>query len=52
MSESPYPPFVGVEPYGTVRSIEDERLHRKRMCALGYRIFNYNDVGRVGPRYV
>ena len=56
MSESPYPPFAGVEPYDTVRSIEDERAHRKRMCALGYRIFARDAVGaarrrpRVGPR--
>jgi hypothetical protein len=39
MTSSPYPPFNGVEPYGTVRSVADERAHRKRMCALGYRIF-------------
>jgi hypothetical protein len=35
MTSSPYPPFDGVEPYGTVRSVADERAHRKRMCALG-----------------
>ena len=39
MTPDPYPPFDGVEPYGTVRSVADERAHRKRMCALGYRIF-------------
>ena len=25
MTSSPYPPFAGVEPYGTVRSVVDER---------------------------
>jgi len=39
VTSSPYPPLDGVEPYGTVRSIADERAHRKRICALGYRIF-------------
>ena len=38
VTPDPYPPFDGVEPYGTVRSIADERAHRKQMCALGYRI--------------
>jgi ribulose-5-phosphate 4-epimerase/fuculose-1-phosphate aldolase len=52
MSASPYPPFVGVEPYGTVRSIEDERLHRKRMCALGYRIFSSMRWGQLGDGHV
>jgi hypothetical protein len=39
VTPDPYPPFDGVEPYGTARSIADERAHRKQMCALGYRIF-------------
>jgi len=48
VTPDPYPPFDGVEPYGTIRSLADERAHRKRMCALGYRIFrgvdNPNEV--------
>jgi ribulose-5-phosphate 4-epimerase/fuculose-1-phosphate aldolase len=52
MSESPYPPFAGVEPYDTVRSIEEERAHRKRMCAIGYRIFAAMRWGQLGDGHV
>ena len=47
-----YPAFDGVEPYGTVRSIDDERAHRKRMCAVGYRIFAAQRWGQLGDGHV
>ena len=52
MTPDPYPPFEGVEPYGTVRSIADERAHRKRMCALGYRIFGALRWGMLGDGHI
>src|SRR5882672_9553015 len=52
MTSSPYPPFDGVEPYGTVRSVADERVHRKRMCALGYRIFGAMRWGMLGDGHI
>jgi ribulose-5-phosphate 4-epimerase/fuculose-1-phosphate aldolase len=52
MTSNPYPPFDGVEPYGTVRSIADERAHRKRMCALGYRIFGAMRWGMHGDGHI
>ena len=52
MTSSPYPPFNGVEPYGTVRSVADERAHRKRMCALGYRIFGAMRWGMLGDGHI
>ena len=52
MTSSPYPPFNGVEPYGTVRSVAAERAHRKRMCALGYRIFGAMRWGMLGDGHV
>jgi ribulose-5-phosphate 4-epimerase/fuculose-1-phosphate aldolase len=47
-----YPAFDGVEAYDTVRSIEDERAHRKRMCALGYRILAAQRWGQLGDGHV
>jgi ribulose-5-phosphate 4-epimerase/fuculose-1-phosphate aldolase len=52
MSESPYPPFPGVEPIDTVRSVEAERAHRKRMCAVGYRIFGAMRWGQLGDGHI
>ena len=52
MISSPYPPFAGVEPYGTIRSVADERAHRKRMCALGYRIFGALRWGMLGDGHI
>jgi ribulose-5-phosphate 4-epimerase/fuculose-1-phosphate aldolase len=52
MTPDPYPPFDGVEPYGTARSIADERAHRKRMCALGYRIFSALRWGMLGDGHI
>jgi ribulose-5-phosphate 4-epimerase/fuculose-1-phosphate aldolase len=47
-----YPAFDGVEPYDTVRSIDDERAHRKRMCAVGYRILAAQRWGQLGDGHV
>ena len=52
VTPDPYPPFDGVEPYGTVRSIADERAHRKRVCALGYRIFGALRWGMLGDGHI
>ena len=52
MAPSEYPSFPGVEPFGVERSIEAERLHRKRMCALGYRIFGALRWGQLGDGHV
>jgi ribulose-5-phosphate 4-epimerase/fuculose-1-phosphate aldolase len=50
--ESEYPGFDGVEPLGTVRSLEAERAHRKRMCAIGYRIFAGQRWGQLGDGHI
>jgi ribulose-5-phosphate 4-epimerase/fuculose-1-phosphate aldolase len=52
MSESPYPEFPGVEPFDAVRSPDAERLHRKRMCALGYHIFGAMRWGQLGDGHI
>jgi hypothetical protein len=52
ITADPYPPFEGVEPYGTVRLVADERAHRKRMCALGYRIFGAMRWGMLGDGHI
>ncbi len=52
MSENPYPEFPGVEPYGVDRSVEEERAHRKLMCAIGYRIFGAQRWGQLGDGHV
>ena len=52
VTTSPYPPFDGVEPHGTVRSVADERAHRKRICALGYRIFGALRWGMLGDGHI
>jgi ribulose-5-phosphate 4-epimerase/fuculose-1-phosphate aldolase len=52
MSESVYPSFPGVEPFDTVRTLDAERAHRKRMCALGYRIFGSMRWGQLGDGHI
>jgi len=52
MSESPYPTFPDVDSFDAVRSPTDERVHRKRMCALGYRIFGAMRWGQLGDGHV
>jgi len=41
-----------VEPFGTERSINAERAHRKRVCAVGYRIFGALRWGQLGDGHV
>ena len=50
--DSPYPPFPGVEPYGTERSVDDEREHRLQTVALGYRIFGSMRWGQLGDGHI
>lgn len=50
--ESEYPGFEGIEPMDAVRSIEDERQHRKEMAAAGYRIFAAQRWGQLGDGHV
>lgn len=45
-----YPQFG--EGMDVVRSIDDERLHRKRAAALGYRILGANRWGQMGDGHV
>ncbi len=52
MEESRYPSFDGVEPYDTERSTKAERAHRKRMCAIGYRIFGASRWGSLGDGHI
>ena len=47
-----YPEFDGIEPYDVVRSVEAERAHRKRMCAIGYRIFAAHRWGQLGDGHI
>ena len=47
-----YPTFPGVEPMRQERTIEAERSHRKRMCALGYRIFGASRWGHLGDGHI
>ncbi len=47
-----YPDFPGVDPYDTVRSPEDERAHRKEMCAIGYQIFATHRWGYLGDGHI
>ena len=49
---SDYPAFDSVEPYDHVRSLDEERAHRKRMCAIGYRIFAAQRWGQLGDGHV
>lgn len=46
-----YPNFTD-DVYGATRSIEDERAHRKRMAAIGYRIFGSMRWGQIGDGHV
>ncbi len=49
---SDYPEFPGVEPYLADRSVDEERAHRKRMCAVGYRIFAAQRWGQLGDGHI
>ena len=50
--ESPYPEFPGVEPYGTERSVADERRHRLSAAVTGYRIFAAQRWGQLGDGHI
>ncbi len=52
MSHSPYPPFPGVAPLDTIRTSDEERAHRKRTCALGYRVFGAMRWGQLGDGHI
>ena len=47
-----YPALHDVEPMDTIRPIDAERAHRKKMCALGYRIFAAMRWGQLGDGHV
>lgn len=47
-----YPAFADVDGPETVRSIEAERAHRKRMVAVGYRIFGSMKWGQLGDGHI
>jgi len=49
---SEYPEFPGVDQYGTVREPSAEREHRKRMAAIGYRIFGARRWGDLGDGHI
>ncbi|MDH3294441.1 MAG: class II aldolase/adducin family protein [Acidimicrobiia bacterium] len=51
-TESPYPEFPGVDPYGTRRPAEFEREHRQRTAAIGYRIFATQRWGQLGDGHI
>ncbi len=51
-ADSADPEFDGVEHYGTVRSAPDERAHRKRLCAIGYRLFGASRRGSLGDGHI
>ncbi|HSL58514.1 MAG TPA: class II aldolase/adducin family protein [Acidimicrobiales bacterium] len=51
-TESAYPAFGGVDPIDAVRSVDDERAHRLRMCALGYRVFGALRWGQLGDGHI
>ena len=49
---SEYPEFPGAEPYRAERAVAEERAHRKRMCAVGYRIFAAHRWGQLGDGHI
>jgi ribulose-5-phosphate 4-epimerase/fuculose-1-phosphate aldolase len=52
IDHDPYPDFPGVEPYGTRRTVAEERRHRKQVVANGYRIFAALRWGQLGDGHV
>lgn len=52
MTATKYPGFSGAEPMDAVRTPDEERSHRKRMCALGYRIFGAMRWGQLGDGHI
>lgn len=47
-----YPALAEVEGPHTIRSVEAERAHRKRMVAIGYRIFGALHWGQLGDGHI
>ncbi len=45
-------PSLGAEPMDTTRSVEEERAHRKKMVALGYRVFGAMRWGQLGDGHI
>ncbi|MEM9747590.1 MAG: class II aldolase/adducin family protein [Actinomycetota bacterium] len=52
METSAYPAFGDVEPFEAPRTPDQERGHRLRMCALGYRIFGAMRWGQLGDGHI
>ena len=52
MSDDLYPTFSGQLPYETIRSVDDERAHRKAVVARGYQIFAAMRWGQLGDGHV
>ncbi len=50
--DSHYPALGDIEPMDAVRSVEDERAHRKRAAAIGYRIFASMRWGQHGDGHI
>ncbi len=50
-SHRPYPTLPGIDT-ATDRTAEQERAHRKRMCALGYRLFAAHRWGSLGDGHI
>ncbi|MGI9595642.1 MAG: class II aldolase/adducin family protein [Acidimicrobiales bacterium] len=48
----PYPHYDSNSRPQTFDSIEEERAHRKRMCALGYRVFGNLGYGQIGDGHI
>ncbi|MGY9075069.1 MAG: class II aldolase/adducin family protein [Acidimicrobiales bacterium] len=47
-----YPPFDASTMPETFESVEQERVHRKRMCALGYRMAGLMGYGQTGDGHI
>jgi ribulose-5-phosphate 4-epimerase/fuculose-1-phosphate aldolase len=50
MTASRYPALPGTE--DAERSVDEERAHRKQMCALGYRVFGAMRWGQLGDGHI
>ena len=47
-----HPPYDETATPQTFATAEEERAHRKRMCALGYRIFGNLGYGQIGDGHI
>lgn len=48
----PYPPLEPSSEPPVFATVEEERLHRQRMCALGYRVFGGLRWGQIGDGHI